>query len=306
MRFHGLDLNLLAAFAVLLEERSVSRAAKRLNLSQPAMSAVLTRLREFFADPILVVQGKRMHPTAYAESLLPRIAQCLQDLEALVISVPHFVPATSQRNFRIVTSDYILAALVVPLVERLAKLAPLVRLEILLTTEQSVQLLEEGKIDLLITPDLFTVAGHPTEHLFDERYVVVGWKGNSLFDDGLTEAGFAAAGHVAVRLGNTRAQAFADRQLELMGRTRRIEITAPSFTTVPWLIEGTSRLALMHERLARVVGRRFPIATAPIPFPFPLMREMVQYHRAREGDDGLAWLRKQIHLTAAELDAPPS
>jgi LysR family nod box-dependent transcriptional activator len=300
MRFRGLDLNLLVAFEALLEARSVSRAAVRMNLSQPAMSAALARLRSYFGDDILVPQGKRMHATAFAEGLLPQVRECLQSLESLVATSPGFNPAESQRTFRIVASDYVTAAVLVPLVTRLATTAPQVQLDFLLTTDQSAQQLDEGKVDLMITPDIYCAPGHPTEPLFEEHHVVVGWKRNPLFRRRLTEADFLAAGHVVVRMGNSRTPAFVERQLELLGCRRRVEITVGSFTLVPWLLRGTQRLALMHERLVRIMTREFPIAHAPLPYRLPAMREMLQYHRARAPDEGLTWLRAQIAAVVEE------
>ena len=299
MRFRGLDLNLLVAFEALLEVRSVSRAAERMHLSQPAMSAALARLRTYFGDDILVPHGKRMHPTAFAEGLLPQVRECLQGLESLVSTSPGFDPAESQRVFKIVASDYITASVLVPLVTRLATKAPGVRLDFLMTTDQAAQQLDAGKIDLLITPHLYCAAGHPTELLFEEQHVVVGWKENPVFRHELTEEDFLSAGHVVVRVGNSRTAAFADRQLELLGLNRRVEITAGSFTIVPWLLNGTQRLALMHERLVRIMAKEFPIAHAPLPFKFPVMSEMVQFHRARAPDEGLAWLRAEVAAAAA-------
>jgi len=294
MRFRGLDLNLLVAFEALLEERSVSRAAVRMNLSQPAMSAALGRLRSYFGDDILVPQGKRMHATAFAESLLPQVRECLQGLESLVATSPGFDPAKSQRSFRVVASDYATAAVLVPLVTRLADIAPQIRLDLLLTTDESARQLDEGKIDLMITPDIYCAPGHPTQLLFEEHHVVVGWKKNPLFRRRLTEADFLAAGHVAVRMGNAGNPAFADRQLEVLGRRRRVEVTVGSFTLVPWLLRGTNRVATMHERLVRIMAKEFQLAYTPVPFRFPVMREMIQHHRARTPDEGLAWLRAQI------------
>lgn len=302
MRFRGLDLNLLVAFEALLEARSVTRAAVRMNLSQPAMSAALARLRRYFGDDILVPQGKQMLPTAFAEGLLPQVRECLQGLESLVATSPGFNPAVSQRTFQIVASDYIAATVLVPLVLRLATRAPRIQLDILATTDQSAQQLDEGKVDLLITPEIYCATGHPTDLLFEEPHVVAGWRKNPVFRHRLSEADFLAAGHVTVRVGNSRNAAFADRHLELLGRRRRVEITVASFTIVPWLLRGTQRLSLMHERLARIMAKEFSLAYAPLPFKFPVMREMLQYHRARAPDEGLAWLRQEIVAVVADVD----
>lgn len=300
MRFKGLDLNLLVAFDTLLDTRSVSRAAEHMNLSQPAMSAALGRLRDYFGDDILVSHGKRMYPTAYAESLLPQVRDCLRGVEALIATSTVFDPETSMRAFRLIASDYITAAVIVPLVARLAEIAPQVRIEIILPTDQSIDQVVQGQVDMVITPEDFISREQPAELLFEERHVVVGWSGNPIMQRPLTEADMMASSHVGVLMGNQRTPAFGEMQMELLGKSRRIEVTASSFTIVPWLVRDTMRLAIMHERLARRMAEHFPIAFAPIPFPFPVMREMMQYNHARSGDDGLAWLRAQIHHVAAK------
>jgi DNA-binding transcriptional LysR family regulator len=299
MRFKGLDLNLLVAFSVLMETRSVSRAAEQLHLSQPAMSAALGRLRDYFGDDLLVLQGKRMFPTAYAESLVPMVQETLRQVDALITTSTSFDPATSQRTFRLIASDYITAAIIAPLSRRLAQIAPTIRLETVLPSDGSADLIVQGAFDLLITPEDFINHNQPAELLFEERHVVVGWTGNPLFSRELSDEDLMQASHVGVHMGNQRTQAFADSMMEQLGRPRRMDMMASSFTAVPWLIIETNRLALMHERLARRMASMFPLAIAPIPFAFPMMREMMQYNRARSNDEGLRWLRDQLRHDSA-------
>lgn len=299
MRFKGLDLNLLAAFSVLMETRSVSRAAEKLHLSQPAMSAALGRLRDYFGDDLLVLQGKRMFPTAYAETLAPMVQDALRQVDALITTSTNFDPATSQRTFRLIASDYIMAATIAPLTRRLAQNAPNIQLEMVLPSDGSSDLIVQGAFDLLITPEEFINSSQPAELLFEERHVVVGWNQNLLFSGELTEEAFMAASHVGVQLGNQRTSAFADRIMEQLGKFRRLEVTASSFTVVPWLVIETNRLGLMHERLARRMATMFPLAIAPVPFDFPVMREMLQFNRTRSSDEGLKWLRDQLRQASA-------
>lgn len=301
MRFKGLDLNLLVALDALLELRSVSRAAERMNLTQPAMSAALSRLREYFGDQLLVVHGKAMYPTAFADSLLPQVREALGGIEALIATAASFDPATSERSFRIVASDYIAVSVLVPLVARLAEESPRIRLEILSPGDTSSADLATGKVDLLLTPAEFINPPHPTELLFEERHLLIGWSGNPLFAREITEADFSRSGHVAVAFGSRGTASFADRQLQMLSKHRRIEVTAASFTIVPWLIKDTMRLALLHERLVSVMQDSFPIAHAPVPFAFPLMKEMVQFHETRAADQGLSWLRREIASVAASI-----
>lgn len=299
MRFKGLDLNLLVAFDVLMETRSVSRAAEHMHLSQPAMSAALGRLREYFGDDLLVLQGKRMFPTAYAESLVPMVHDTLRRVDALITTSTAFDPATSQRTFRIIASDYITAAVIAPLVRRLASEAPEIRLEAIVPTDGSAELISQGAFDLMITPEEFISPGHPAELLFEEQHVIVGWDKNPLLLSPVTEEDMMAAGHVGVQMGNLRTRVFADAMMEKLGKFRQMEVTASSFTIVPWLVIETPRLALMHERLARRMATMFPLAIAPIPFPFPAMRQMMQFNQARASDEGLIWLRTQLRQESA-------
>ena len=295
MRFKGLDLNLLVAFDVLMATRSVSRAAERLHLSQPAMSAALARLRDYFGDELLVLQGKRMHPTAFADDLMPQVRDCLQRVESMLATSPNFDPATSQRSFTIVTSDYVLASIIVPLVAELSEEAPEVRIHCQLPAAFTAQALDEGKIDLMIAPDYVVTGTHPAYVLYREPQVVVGWRDNPVMAGGtISEHDFFASGHVAVMLGDGRTASYADRQLELMGKRRRIELSVPFFTAVPWLIEGSSRLALLHARLARQLEGRFAIASATAPFDIAPMNQMLSYHAGRADDAGLTWLRGKI------------
>lgn len=298
MRFRGLDLNLLAMFDGLMQTRSVSATARQMNLSQPAMSAALSRLRTYFGDPLLVAHGKRMYPTAFAESLSPLVRLCLDGIEGVLATSAAFDPLTSQRTFRIVTSDYIVSAVIAPLLADLLTEAPGIRIQIISPGEHGADLLIEGKADLIVSPQEYLSGDCPTELLCEENHVVAGWKDNPLFDGGLDEERFLSAGHVSVTFGSRSSAAFADRHLALLGKHRRIEVAAASFATVPWLLVGTPRLAVMHERLAVAAAALFPIRLAPLPFPFPVMQELVQFHPTRAADEGLKWLRARLRAAA--------
>lgn len=296
MRLDNFDLNLLVAFEVLLEERSVTRAAQRLNVTQSAMSASLKRLRESFQDELLILHGKKMIPTQHALTLAPEVSATLMRLKTLIATGTGFDPATSKRRFQINASDYITTVLLVPLIEDLQSRAPGVRLNLSLPSAQSAKRLESGEIDLLMTPDEFLESDHPRELLFEESHVVVGAKDNPVFDEPMTIEKFLECGHVAVRISNQ--DTFVEAVLQKLVPDRRIEVAAQSFIQVPWLIRGTKRLAVMHERLAMVTQPVFDLRIVDAPYDLPPMREMMQYHVSRSGDAGLAWLREQIHRFA--------
>ena len=292
MRLDRFDLNLLVAFDILVEERNVTRAAKRLNLTQSAMSAALRRLREAFSDDILVQHGKKMIPTGAALSLAPEISALVADLRGLIARGLAFNAADSQRLFRIVASDYVTTVLIGPMLTRMQAIAPNVRFEITLPRNDISERLEDGDIDLIVSPERFLEGRHPKELLFEEKHVVVGWSGNPLIANGLTEEVYDQAGHVTVSV--SRDGTFIDNHLRDMGDRRRIEIVCAAFSQVAWMLPGTTRLALMHERLAKVMAKALPLRVMEPPTPLPVMQEMMQYHQARAADPGLNWLRTEL------------
>lgn len=302
MRYKGLDLNLLVAFDALMQTRSVTLAGERLNLSQSAMSAALSRLRAFFNDDLFIAHGKRMHPTAFAESLVPFVQEGLNSFEALLSAPATFDPATSSRQFRIIASDYFLASVLHPLIRHFAINAPNIRLEVQLPAEASTRLLDEGMADLVISPEYVLSTQHPSEVLYEEDFLLAGWSRNPLFSGPITEEAIFSAGHVAVAIGTSRTSSFADRQLEVLGKKRRIELVLPQFSTLPLMLEGTMRLAILQRRLVHTLDRRFDIVTAPLPFAIPPLRQRMFFHEARRNDAGLVWLRNQIHDLADQTN----
>ncbi|MEP4337356.1 MAG: LysR substrate-binding domain-containing protein, partial [Roseobacter sp.] len=216
----------------------------------------------------------------------------IMHLRTLIASGRGFEAATSDRLFRISASDYITTVVIVPFLEILQREAPHIRLDISLPSDDSMEQLSNGGIDLLLSPEEFLVSDHPRELLFEERHVVVGWSGNPLMREPLTVEGFLNSGHVAVQIGHRNS--FIEREFEAQGRERRIEITAPSFIQAPWLIPGTMRLALMHERLAKIVAPAASLTIAEPPIDLPVMQEMMQYHASRERDEAVIWLRQQL------------
>lgn len=298
MRFKGLDLNLLVALDILLAECSVSRAAERLHISQPAASAALGRLRAYFGDDLLIQHGKRMIPTSYADSLAPEIRRILGNVDSIIQMSSEFDPGKSKRVFRLMASDYIAAVLIGPAIQRLAEVAPDIQLDIRLPSEQVGAEFERGEIDLVLTPEEYISPSHPAELLFEEQHVVVGWAENALLSAPLTTADFLDSTHVAVTIGPGRQSTYAERHLQSLATGRMVEIYAPSFSVVPWLIIGTRRLTVMHERLAQVFAENLPLKIQPLPIVVPLMHEMLQYHEARTHDAGIIWLRQLLHETA--------
>lgn len=302
MRFKGLDLNLLVAFDALMVDRSVSRAAQRVNLSQPAMSNALSRLRAYFGDDLLIAHNKRMYPTPFAETLVPQVQAALATMESVVATSRHFDPATSSRTFRVMTSDYIATAVLFPMITRLASAAPGVRVELLLPSQRRIELLDNGNIDLLITLEAYLTPELPSDFLLEDRYWLVGRADHPALVEGITLATMQAYEHVLVAIGEERLPSFGDAYLDRIGIQRRVAMTAPNFAMLPWLLQETDWLTLMQGRLAHLMQRNFAIKIVPPPVPIPPLVEMAQYHVTRSNDPGLRWLIDTIRAQAAEAD----
>ena len=307
MRFKGLDLNLLAVLSILMETRSVARTAEKLNLSQPGISSALRRLRDYFGDDILVARGKRMYPRPLAESLLPQIHEGLRIMEGVIATSKTFDPRTSHRTFRIVVSDYVMVTVLGPLIARLAEEAPNVSIQIIQPAAEAGRLLEEGLIDLVVVREGQTSPAHPTELFLEEEFVVIGWDQNPLFESAtITSEQFFACGHVGLRLGKLGSPSVADQHLNYLSANRRIAVTAASFTSIPWLLVDTMRLAVVPVRLAASFRRFFPIDVAALPFEFPSMRQTLQFHQTRENEQGITWMRALLRESVASPAPEPS
>lgn len=302
MRLDKFDLNLLVALHVLLEERSVTRAAARLNITQPAMSAALRRLRDAFNDQLLVSSGKKMVPTPHAYALAQRVAEMIRTSQELIATSTKFDPGTSQRAFRIAASDYIAAIVLRSLLVDIAITAPMVRINIVPPHTHVLADLENGKVDCIISPEQYAVRGHPRVSLFEERHVLIGCRDNPIFRGGVSMEDYTRAGHVVVEVSDTAT--FAEEYVRGLGHVRRVQLVVPSFSSVPLFLPATDRIALVHERLAKLFLGILPLASSPPPFEVPLMTEILQFHATRQEDGGLAWLVAKVVEHSQRADGP--
>jgi LysR family nod box-dependent transcriptional activator len=294
MRYKGLDLNLLHALVVLNDMRNVSHAARQLNLSQPALSAALARLRTYFKDPLLQSDGKRLIPTPFLQQIEPSMRLVLAEVDSIINSSAQFDPAVSARHFKIVISDFLASVALPALLRSLKTKAPNISLELIPPSDRVGIALDEGSVDITIVPAAYVLHDHPSINLHEEDHVIAGWTENPLFTDKITAEIFGAAEHVSVQLGNLKRESFAEAELRKLGIERKVALTVSSFLVVPEFLVGTDRLAIMHRRLAERMQEKLPIAFQPLPFEFPPLIEVLQFHRARTNDAALQWLIGQI------------
>jgi len=294
MDLHGLDLNLLVVLDALFTQRSVTRASER----QSATSSALGRLRAFFKDDLLLPVGRKMLLTPYAEGLVDPVRDLLLRTEAIIKHDTIFHPETVSRNFRIMMSDYAATVLMPEILPRLEQLAPRVTLEINSHLDSPAEKLERGETDLLIYPRGHNSPHHPCEDLFKEDFVCLVWSKNELVKETISLEQYLAMGHVASTVGDQHMPTIDKTVFERLGYERRIEIHAMAFNLVPELVVGTKRIATVHRRLAQKHAAFLPIRLLEPPIAIPLFTETIQWHKYRDSDPAIAWLRKLIHEAA--------
>lgn len=295
MDLAGLDLNLLVALDALFAEKSVSRAGDRLHLSQSATSGALARLREVFRDPLLVQVGRKMVLTPAAEALVEPVRDFLLNAESILNINPAFNPASSERKFRLLMSDYVETVLMAEAMPRIEQVAPGIRFEIASNVEGGFEALDRGEIDLSIGPAMRLSSAHPSEPLFEDEFICVVWAGNTRVKSAITLAEYLAMGHVVVRFGKHRElTTFDEWFLERFGHERRVEVITTAFNLVPQLVAGTSRIATLHRRLALFYQRYLPLKIIPPPFEIATLQESMQWHKSRDRDPGTIWLRSLL------------
>jgi LysR family transcriptional regulator, nod-box dependent transcriptional activator len=301
MRFNKLDLNLLVALDAMITERSISKAAQRMHMSQSAMSNALSRLREYFDDDLLVQVGRKMELTPRAESLMEAVRDVLVRIDTTVATQLSFDPASADREFKIFVSDFTLATLAPHLLALASRVAPRVRFQFLAQIDQPQKALERGEADLLVIPKSYCSPDHPVDPLFEEDFCCITWSGSRIAQSELTFEVYANAGHVVMQpLGG--APSFEAWFVQRFGLTRRIEVTSFSFASTPDLVVNTERIATVHSRLGLLACKSRPLKIQPVPIAFPKMEQVVQWHRYRTQDSGLIWLRDLLHTAVGEMD----
>jgi DNA-binding transcriptional LysR family regulator len=285
------DLNLLRVFDAVLRERGVTPAAARLGLTQPAVSNALARLRGLFGDALFVRTPAGMDPTPFARELGEPVRQALALLESALAHGPGFDPAASSRAFRFYMSDLGQIEFLPPLLERVQRDAPGVRLEaVALDVEDITESLAAGALDLAVgfLPGL----GPPVRRraLFRDPYVCLMRADHPI--ESLTRKRFLDASHALVTYrGGHRV---IEEALDRAGLSRRIALRVPHFTVAPMVLERTDLILTLPARVARVFERRGNLKSLPPPVPIPPAEVAVHWHERFEADPGNRWLRELI------------
>jgi DNA-binding transcriptional LysR family regulator len=285
-----LDTKLLLAFDAVMEERNVTRAAQRLNMTQQGLSGVLHRMRELFGDPLFVRESRGVSPTPRAEALAPRVKSALSGLEH-VLEAPAFDPALADGTLFVATSDYALNTLISPLFQKFRSLAPNVRLATLpINPTTFSDPMRGGRVDLALTIPQFAPRNWLTRCLYKERYACAVRADHRLAGTKVDLDAFCDCEQLLVSPYKSDFNGVTDQALAKMGRTRKIGLALPSFSAATAILEQTDLLAVLPERFLRRTSRHLYI------FPPPLEIEGVEMTAAwpeRVDEDPLhAWFRQ--------------
>lgn len=292
-----LDLNLLVTLEALLIEQNVTRAAARLHLSQPAVSAQLSRLRDVFNDPLLIPAQRGMTPTVKALELLVPLRQALDQVRATVTTHLNFEPATANLTVSIACTDYVQAVLIKHLVVAMRREAPGVRIALRILDVPQLELqMTRGEVDLAVINMNGVLPALHSQHLYDESYVLIGRRGHPSLRADLTVDEFAQLEHVVVSLRGGGFSTSVDHALVAHGLRRNVVHSASSFLPVPELVAQSDCVALVPSRL--VDGRSEQLLCVAPPLPVEGFAIGLFWHERSDGHAGFKWVREFITRVA--------
>jgi DNA-binding transcriptional LysR family regulator len=298
-----MDLNLLTALESLLTEASVGRAAERMNLSQPAMSHSLKRLRQIFRDSLLVRVGPRMQLTSRGESLRLPVEDTVARVRDLLAGEV-FDPARSTRAFRLSISDNATGVLLPPLLKRLAREAPSVSIRLQPPSVGAFDPLELSRqVDAVVACSPTQFKSFYQQHLFTDRDTCAMRRGHQLRRS-LTRDSFLSARHVAV-VAREFSEDPVDSWLRHEGCARNVVLTVPTYLQALHIVADSDLVAVLPERLIQSHSARLDVIAAEVPLEAGTFEEYLLHPARVHAEAGCVWLRNLIREIATSLGRLP-
>ncbi len=289
----SLDIGMLRTFDALLQERSVSRAAARLFLSQPAVSASLNRLREVFADPLFTRTSHGVVPTPRALALAPQVDKVLAELALLLEGGEAFDPARSERIFRIAGSDHASRMLLPELSRTLVALGSGIRIVwVPPGTWSLAEHLHRGELDLAVIARIQVPTEFETQVLYQDEYVYVLRKDHPLASDPVTLDSFCQVPQVFLGYGTSTFDDLIDQTLARTGRRRLAQLAVSSFGQIVHQLLHSDHAAVLGGRVARHYADVLHIQ--PLPFALPGYHSLLCWDARCATDGGIQWLKHRI------------
>lgn len=313
MNFRTLDLNLLRVFDAVMAERSLTRAAQRLAMTQPAVSHALKRLRETLGEELFVRQAFGMKPTSRAEGLWPEVRAALDRLR-LVLDPGDYQPDQQEQTFRIAMADATAALVLPPLVAELERLQALANIHVLpLTTRDPRSLLEQGEADFALGYFPGAVAALQAQgvmsairqhRLYESEYVCAMRRDHPLAQVELDLDRYCAAHHLLVSFSG-RPHGFVDEALTALGRSRRIMLTVNQFFTAGRIVAQSDLLTVLPASFVEATGYKQRLVERPLPMPLARVHVDMLWHLRNEERSAQRWMRERLveAATAATIVA---
>jgi DNA-binding transcriptional LysR family regulator len=303
MDISAIDLNLLVAFEALYLERSVTGAAQRIHIGQPAMSAALGRLRSLFADDLFIRVGREMKPTAKADAIAPQLLDALKIIRATLVELQPFNPDSAQKVFTIATSDYLANSLLPRILEILKTQAPQINLRLVTVEKESfVDLIENGEIEIAIG----TFTNLPTyilqKKLFFEHFVGICRLGHPAIHNGTVSLDqFVAFPHALFTL-RRDATGTIDESLAERGLQRRIALTVPYWFVLPRVIAASDLIAAIPSCLQNHFTHHYSLQSFEIPLKLSSWHISMVWSKLKDRDSANLWLRQTIQQISQEIE----
>lgn len=298
------DLNLLRVLAALLEEISVSRAAKAVGLTQPATSNALARLRIALNDPLLVRHGRTMQLTPLAQSLLPRIRSLLNDIQDTLSDQTEFDPATSTRRFRLMVNDYAIATVVTDLITAREAHGWSIGFELLPFEDRFTQRLIDEDYDLAIRDDWALRDWRHRESLSEDYLVGLARRDHPRIGEAPSLEAFVAERHVLISpVGQSLGMV--DAWLNGQGLKREIAVYLPHFLAVPGIIASSDLIISLPERIVAQAVASHGLRRFALPLPRCDFQIAMGWSARKARDPGLLWLKDQLRAACRVVRQEP-
>lgn len=301
--FDKIDLHLIRVLHTVITERSVSRAALRLGMHQPAVSGALRRLRTLAGDPLLVRSGAGMQPTDAALAMVEPAASILRAAEVLFSDARGFAPRSATRSFRIAASDYLDPLFLPRLVARIKAEAPLCPVEILpLSADAHYHAhLAQGEADVVIGNWPEPPGDLHLGRLFADEVVCLVSREHPAVRRGWSQEDWLAAEHIAPTPTHPGARGVIDAHLDALGLARRITVRCAHFSLIPAMVAGSLLVLTTGRQFCERYAQQLPLAVLPAPLAFPRLMYYQLWHARTHHSTAGAWLREAIRDVASSL-----
>ena len=299
MHLSQVDLNLFVVLEAIYREGNITRAGQQLNLTQPAISHALKRLRDLLQDPLFVRQGPHMVPTPFTRNMIEEVRQALQILETNLSQSRNFVPEHTRRTFQMSLWEYAEALILPSLLQRLAHAAPGMSITTSRVKRRDLETeLASGSIDLAIDIPMTTSDRIRHKQLLNEPFVVLARRGHPAIRQQLDLDTYVAQRHIQIS-SRRHGPSLIDIELGRRGLRREIFLRSQHNLTASMVVSQTDMLLTLPERHAQLLNKVLVNQVYPFPLPAPRLEAHLYWHESVENDPANRWLREEIEKVLA-------